>query len=77
MIFEGNVITDGIRKIDMFIASEVIAKGRSFGVDVWYDNHSFTPTGECDLFYASKNEECVIDFVCWLQNTYDKVDIAA
>lgn len=77
MIFEGNCITGGIRKIDMFIASEVIAKGKSLGVDVWFDNHSFTETGEVDLFYASQDEECVIDFVCWLQNTYDKVDIAA
>ena len=71
MIFEGNIVTGCIRKIGMFIASEVIAKGRSFGVDVWYDNHSFTPTGECDLFYASKSEEAVLDLVCWLQNTYD------
>lgn len=77
MIFEGNVITGVIRQIDMFIASEVIAKGRSLGVDVWFDNHSFTETGDADLFYASPEEECVIDFVCWLQNTYDKVDIAA
>lgn len=65
MIFEGNVITGVIRQIDMFIASEVIAKGKSLGADVWFDNHS------------SQEEEHVIDFVCWLQNTYDKVDIAA
>lgn len=77
MIFEGNVITGVIRQIDMFIASEVIAKGRSLGVDVWFDNHSFTETGDVDLFYASQEEEHVIDFVCWLQNTYDKVAIAA
>jgi hypothetical protein len=71
MIFEGNIVTGCIREVNMNLGAEIIAKGRSFGVDVWYDNHSFTPTGECDLFYASQDEEAVLDLMCWLQNTYN------
>lgn len=70
MQYSTRVIVDGIKKVNMWLSSAIIAKARDFGLRAWIDQDSITPTGEVDIYFRGSEEADVDDFCCYLQNTY-------
>lgn len=43
MQYSTKVIVDGIKKVNMWLSSAIIAKARDFGLRAWIDQDSITP----------------------------------
>lgn len=77
MFYSTRIIVDGIKKVNMWLSSTIIAKARDFGLKAWMDQDSITPTGEVDIYFTGSDDSDIDDFCCWLRNTYEIESAAA